>query len=439
MLYHIIDRTDWEQAQKNGFWHAPSLDTEGFVHLSEVNQFVRVANNLYRGKPNLVVLEIDPARLSDPIIYEDLYNGNEDFPHLYGELPVTVVDAVYPFPAHPQGTFSPPRLVPPSHRELAVEFLELTLENVRRVYPNGLAHFLFDESDARKTPRQLHPAFYGCLDWHSAVHSHWQLVRALRFFPTMSIANEIRAVLNEHLTVENLQVEYEYIEKRKSFERPYGLAWFLLLCAELREWGAEEANGWLGVLAELEGLIFGRIANWLPNMPFPMRTGTHNQTAFSLGLIFDAAKIAGNTLLCKTIIDNAHRFYLDDNDAPLAYEPSGHDFLSPALGEADLMRRVLPTDEFRQWLAAFLPHFDLPPVTVHDEEDGHLAHFAGLNLSRAWMLEKIAASLPNGPSQRSLLKSAEMHRVAGLPYATNSAYMLSHWVPTFALYLVTHR
>ncbi len=323
------------------------------------------------------------------------------------------------------------------------DLLALTLVNVEREYPNGIQHFMWEDGDVPSVPRQLHPAFYGCLDWHSAVHSHWQLVRAIRFFPDGAFVAAARGVLDKHLTAERLAVEFAYLERRRGYERPYGLAWLLQLCAELREWGTADGLRWLRPLQQLEMLAAERIAMWLPTLSHPVRSGGHNQTAFSLGLVHDWAQIAGREQIAAVVADNARRFFLEDRDAPLRYEPSGTDFLSPALAEADLMRRILSPTMFAAWLRDFLPADAanwLQPVRVGDASDGQLAHFAGLNVSRAWMLEGIAAALPEGDSRIAGARlSAEAHRAAGLLTATSDEYMVSHWVPTFTVYLLTSR
>ena len=326
---------------------------------------------------------------------------------------------------------------------LVKQLLALTVENVPREFPNYIAHSMQSVDDVFRRPRELHPAFYGCLDWHSAVHSHWQMVRALRLFPTASFVDEVMTILTRHLSAENLQTELAYLQARPGYERPYGLAWLLQLCAELREWQTPQALRWLDNLQPLESLSAERITNWLPKLSYPVRTGSHSQTAFSLGLVYDWAQVALRTDVVTAIRSAALRFYQADMNAPLTYEPSGTDFLSPALGEADLMRRVLSNEAFAAWLITFLPLTaiqSLAPVTISDANDGQLAHFGGLNLSRAWMLQGIAQALPEGDERSGvLLASAEIHQTAGLQDATNPAYMMSHWIPTFAIYLITQR
>ena len=336
---------------------------------------------------------------------------------------------------------------------LAARFARLALQCVHREYPNKIAHVMNADDDARP-PRQLTPAFYGCFDWHSAVHAHWLLARVLRLLPEAPFAVEARAALERSLTPENLAAEVRYLQGagRVSFERPYGLAWLLQLAAELREWDQEvgrtpDAGRWAAALAPLEREASARIGAWLPKLTNPIRVGEHSQTAFAFGLILDWARRAGDTALETLLQDRVRAFYSGDEACPLAYEPSGEDFLSPCLAEADLMRRVLRPSEFASWLARFLPSLPrsaarpwLAPAVVSDPSDPKLAHLDGLNLSRAWMLEGIAAGLPPDDERRgALLATAGAHRAAGLLAVTGEHYEGGHWLGTFAVYLVTGR
>jgi hypothetical protein len=254
-----------------------------------------------------------------------------------------------------------------------------------------------------KPPRELTPAFYGCFDWHSSVHGHWLLVRLVRLFPEAPFAAEARRSLAQSLTPENIAQEVKYLqaEGRGSFERPYGLAWLLQLATELREFDDPEAHRWSAALMPLEKAVTARISSWLPKMEHPIRTGEHNNTAFSIGLMLDYARAADNEAFGKLVEARARDYYLNDKGCPINYEPSGEDFLSPCLAEADVVRRLLPHDEFGRWLTAFLPKIELEPTHVADPSDGKLYHLAGLNLSRAWMLEGIADWLPAGDHRRA--------------------------------------
>ncbi len=224
--------------------------------------------------------------------------------------------------------------------DFAERFGRLALECVHQEYPNKIAHVLAGDGDVRP-PRELTPAFYGCYDWHSAVHGHWLLARLARSFPDSPVAGEARQALAESLTAENIAAEVRYLEGpgRVSFERPYGLAWLLQLAAELRQWDDPQARGWAEVLAPLERSAAERLRQWIPKLTHPIRIGEHSQTAFAFGLIVDWARIAGDYRTEGAVRRASFRFYLEDRACPLAYEPSGHDFLSPCLAEADLMRR----------------------------------------------------------------------------------------------------
>jgi hypothetical protein len=328
----------------------------------------------------------------------------------------------------------------------AARFAALALGCVHLEYPNKLAHTLASDADARP-PRQLTPAFYGCYDWHSSVHGHWLLVRLLRQFPDAPFAAQARASLARSLTAENIAGEVAYLQTpgRASFERPYGLAWLLALAGELREWDDAQAREWSGTLRPLEQEAAARLATWLPKLRYPIRVGEHGQTAFAFGLVHDWARTAGNDAMRTLIEQRSLAFYSRDRDCPLAYEPSGEDFLSACLAEADLMRRVLPPPDYAKWLRAFLPSIPrdartrwLEPGLVTDRSDPKLAHIDGLNLSRAWMLRGIASGLPAGVRRIAALEAAaQEHAAAALPAVTGEHYEGGHWLGTFAVYLAT--
>ncbi len=338
-----------------------------------------------------------------------------------------------------------------SERE-AAPIAGMVLECVGREYPSQVAHRLASDADARP-PRQLTPAFFGSFDWHSAVHGHWCLARLLRGFPDAAFAPPARAALDAALTPANLAAETAYLAApgREGFERPYGLAWLLQLALELREWGSGPAPGWSAALAPLERLAAERLAAWLPRLRWPVRSGEHAQSAFALGLALDWARGAGAAELERLIVERARDHYADDADAPLAYEPSGQDFLSPIQGEADLMRRVLDRAAFAAWLGRFLPDLEgdaarrwLTPVEPGDRSDGKLAHLDGLNLSRAWMLEGIASRLPRDGAREvarvaALEAAARRHREAGLAAVPAPDYAGRHWLGSFAVYLLSRR
>jgi hypothetical protein len=292
-------------------------------------------------------------------------------------------------------------------------------------------------------PHLLTPAFYGCFDWHSDVHGHWLLVRLARLYPTAAFAAQARAELARSLTAQNIAGEVAFLkrEDQTAFERPYGLAWLLTLSAELRQWNDPQAKQWLSTLLPLEAEAASHLKSWLPKLHYPIRIGEHDQTAFSFGLVWDWAGVAGDAEMRQLLTNAAQRFYQSDRNCPLSYEPSGQDFLSPCLAEADFMRRVLTTQAFRDWLTGFLPGIPQDPATqwltpgiVTDRADPKLAHIDGLNLSRAWMLEGIAHGLGRDDRRSgALLAAANSHRHAALPEVTGEHYEGGHWLGTFAV------
>ena len=316
----------------------------------------------------------------------------------------------------------------------AERFANLALACVHKEYPNKISHNLNGDADVAP-PRKLTPAFYGCYDWHSSVHGHWLLTRLARTFPDAPFAKAAHDAVAQSITPENIAQEAAYLrgDGRASFERPYGLAWLLQLGAELRESNDPLA----ATLAPLESAATDRLKAWLPKLSHPIRIGEHSQSAFSFGLILDSTN---DPALKQLVIDRSRAFFLNDRNCPIAYEPSGEDFLSPCIAEADLMRRVLPKKEFAAWLTKFLPKIDLKPEIVTDPSDPKLAHLDGLNLSRAWMLEGIASALPaSDPRLPALRASAKAHRDAGLAHVTGEHYEGGHWLGSFAVYLTTHR
>ncbi len=368
----------------------------------------------------------------------------------------------------------------------AARLAALALDCVRREYPNKIAHVMTSDADVAP-PRELYPAFHGCFDWHSAVHGHWLLARFARLFPDHPLAADATAVLDAHLTPARMAGEVAYLTgpDRDSWERPYGLAWLLQLATELHEWDDPGARRWSAALQPLADACVARLSGWLPKLTYPIRTGEHSQTAFAFGLMLDHARACGRTEFATLVETTTGRLYREDRGASLAFEPSGQDFLSPALAEADLLRRVLPAEEYGAWLAGFLPglpgtpvspgssaggapaggppggppergssgraapdadpaHPDpagwLPVATVSDRADGKLAHLDGLNLSRAWMLQGMAAGLPAGdPRRPALHAAAAAHARSGLAACTGEHYAGGHWLGTFAMYLVSDR
>lgn len=284
------------------------------------------------------------------------------------------------------------------------------------------------------SPRSLTPVFYGCFDWHSAVHGHWLLARAMKSMPESEFAQACHDALQKSLTSDGLLRESTYVAQRPSFERPYGLAWVLALAVEL------EGTPWREAIRPLEAVAVEHLLAWLPKLTFPVRSGTHNQTAFAMVLALDYARAVGNAELADLLVERAVAFHGSDRDFAVHLEPSGEDFFSPSLSAAWLMSRVLDQGKFTAWLESAMPSvgrgFSFTPVVPSDRSDGRLAHLDGLNLSRAWMLGDIAKALPEGDERRSeFFDSAALHRTAGLEGVSSTYYAGSHWLGTFAAYL----
>lgn len=331
-------------------------------------------------------------------------------------------------------------------RERASAFAKLALKGAQREFPNKPGHVLLDDKDA-KTPKALHPAFYGCYDWHSAVHGHWMLVRVLKAHPDLAEAKAIRAVLAEHLTAQNIKVEVEYFNRpeAKSFERPYGWSWLLKLAEELHTWDDPDAKKWSANLKPLAELIANRYVEFFPKQTYPIRAGVHANTAFGLAFAHDYAKTTGHKKLQDLIEERAKAYYGKDADAPARWEPDGADFLSPSLCEADLMRRVLPPAEFAAWFRKYLPGAAkgepanlFEPATVTDRTDPQLVHLDGLNLSRAWCLRGVLTVLPkDDPARKALALSAAKHAEAGLKQVASGDYAGEHWLASFAVWMLS--
>ncbi len=329
----------------------------------------------------------------------------------------------------------------------AVSLANLALKGMDQEYPNKPSNVMADVADV-VSPKVLHPAFYGCFDWHSSVHGHWMLVRLLKTQPDFSIEAKVRENLASHLTQENIAQETAYFLKKesKSFERMYGWAWYLRLVDELETWDDPQAKQWRSNLQSLEQHLVQATLDYLPKLSYPIRTGVHPNTAFGLAFIRDYAVTVKNQRLIDLIDQRSKDYFLADRNYPAAYEPSGEDFFSAALNEADLMRRVLSAEEFAVWLEGFMPSLEpaaigdlLKPVSVSDITDGKLVHLAGLNLNRAWTLRGISSALPEQDSRRERLElSAAQHTSVGLSYVFTGDYAGEHWLGTFAVYVLTN-
>jgi len=359
-----------------------------------------------------------------------------------------------------QGVFERKNIAPdPADQRLAPRSAEqayarIALNCINKQYPNKISHVLSSAADVAE-PARLTPAFYGCFDWHSAVHGHWLLSRLWGQDLVPEMDEEIAAALAANFTEEKIAGELAYFrgEDRAAFERPYGLAWLLQLTAELREIAsgegskAEQAKTWLARLEPLEAEIVSNIKDWLPKLAYPIRLGTHNQSAFAFGLFLDWAERSGDSEMASMVRDKTLAFHRNDRNCPMAYEPSGEDFLSSCLMVADLMRRVMDDSKYASWLSGFLPKIPtdgsadwLAVGIVNDPTDGKLVHLDGLNLSRAWALEGIASGLPaDDPRRASLLGSASLHGESGEKSVRTPHYSGSHWLASFATYWRTRR
>ena len=323
---------------------------------------------------------------------------------------------------------------------LADKFARIALGHLTREYPNKLDHVLNDPGDV-KAPHQLHPIFYGSFDWHSCVHGYWLLVRVMKRFPELPVTDEIRMTIDRHFTDSAVAGEVAYLQgpSRQGFERPYGWAWLLKLAAELNAWDHSDGRRWSAAITPLAEVFADWFLEFLPKTTYPVRSGTHANSAFALALAIDYAGGIPDGALDELIRQKAEGWFGGDVDCQ-AWEPSGEDFLSPTLMEAELMRRVLPAAEFVLWLSRFLPHLveQRPatlflPAQVSDRSDGKTAHLDGLNFSRAWCWRSIARALPAGDPRGVLaLATAEAH-VASAIREISTDYMGEHWLATFAL------
>ena len=324
----------------------------------------------------------------------------------------------------------------------ASHFAKLALHCIGTEYPNKLSHVLNNKTEIL-SPKKLHPAFYGCFDWHSSVHGHWMLIRLLKVFPDLAEAADIRAAIAKNITTENIQQEIAYLNQksRKSFERTYGWAWLLKLADELHDWEDPQGKRWSKILQPLANTFVDRYLEFLPKQTYAIRTGVHPNTAFGLSFAYDYALHTEHKELKALIELTALRYYGFDINCPADWEPGGSDFLSPCLEEANLMRRVLKPDSFRDWYGRFMPNLALnlrAPATVSDRSDGQLVHLDGLNLSRAWCMLGIASALTEDDPRRGLLlETANRHILATLPNIASGDYAGEHWLASFAVYALS--
>ncbi len=339
--------------------------------------------------------------------------------------------------------------------DVAGIYLDTITHAVRREYPNHLRHPMRDAGD-RPTPREVHPAFYGCLDWHSAVEMHWALVRLLRLRPDAAGAGAARAVLDENLTAGALTTEAAYFTDHRGFERPYGWGWALTLAHELSIWDDPDARRWAANLEPLAGTIVDLYLSWLPRATYPSRGGAHDNSAFGLVRALPYARARSGASgagtgtrdagrrLSGAIEDAARHWFGGDRDYPAGWEPGGADFLSPALTEAELMAEVLPGDDFAVWFGRFLPGIAdgqpaslFQPAIVSDPTDGQIAHLHGLNLYRAYAMQRLVAALPAGDARVPVLRdAADRHAGASLPAVCGGDWMVEHWLACYAVLLL---
>jgi len=331
-------------------------------------------------------------------------------------------------------------------REAASSFAKIALNCVHKEYPNKPGHVMNDESEIQN-PAVLHPVFYGCFDWHSAVHGHWMLVRLLKLFPDLPEADAIREALRKNITAENVLTEVEYLNQpnRKSFERTYGWAWLLKLAEELHGWDDADGRAWSKNLDPLTQAIVERYVDFLPRQTYPIRTGVHPNTAFGIAFAWDYAKKVGNADLEAVLVERSLTYYAKDVNYPGAWEPGGEDFFPPSFMEADLMRRVMTPEVFARWFGDFLPDLSsgepksiLEPAIVTDRTDPKIVHLDGLNLSRAWCMAGIMSALPEADGSRAVLAaSAKRHAADALKHVASGHYEGEHWLASFAVYLLS--
>ena len=333
-------------------------------------------------------------------------------------------------------------------RENADAYIDVALNNIVREYP-VMPIFIASGPGPYPTHREAHPAFFGCFDWHSCVELHWVIVRLLKLFPGLVDDADARATLSELLTADNIAAELTFFadENHRAIERPYGIGWFLTLQHELATWDDPDGRRWANALGALAHHFVENVLGWLPRLTYPVRVGFHPNTAFALSRSFDYAThlaALGDDRLLEMIRLRAIEWFADDVDYPAHYEPSGSDFLSAGLCEAELMSLLLPPDDFSAWLDRFLPDLAIgmpirlfAPADVSDSSDGHIAHLHGLNLSRSWAFTRLASRLRASDRRiEPMLLAAERHAEAALPMVTGSNYMVEHWLAAYATLLL---
>jgi hypothetical protein len=326
---------------------------------------------------------------------------------------------------------------PQLNLQQANNLAQLPLHCIETEYPNKIGHVTAGPED-QKRPRVQHPVFYGCFDWHSAVHGYWSAVTLIKNFPELEKREELLQKIQRNLTSENIKVEIAYLNTKdnKTFERTYGWAWLLKLQQELDSWESEYGKELSQILQPLSDMVADRYVEYLPKLNYAIRVGEHSNTAFGMAFAYDYAVHAQNQALKLVIEERAIEFYLRDADCPISWEPSGYDFLSPCLEEVDIMRRILPAADFHNWIKEFLPHIENGKLEmeigkVSDRSDGKLVHIDGLNLSRSWVLYGLAAQYPEYNNLREI---ADAHITNTLPNLVADDYAGGHWLGSFAIY-----
>lgn len=327
---------------------------------------------------------------------------------------------------------------PVLNNKTAEHLYRFAFDCIEREYPNKLGQVLADSSDL-KTPKTLHPSFYGCFDWHSSVHGHWALLNIVKALPDFEKNGEIMLKIKRNITKTNIEQEVAYFGSKynKDFERTYGWAWLLKVAETLRDWNTEESIKMYADLEPLVKLIENKYIDFLSKLNYPIRVGEHPNTAFGLSFALDYAKKYSPELE-KMITEKSKTYYMNDENCPLTWEPGGFDFLSPCLQEATLMQKVLSEGDFKIWLSKFLPGFKENPekfltiAEVSDRSDGKMAHLDGLNFSRAWCLYELGYGLQN----QKMIDLANRHFEYSYSLMDNDEYMGSHWLASFALYAI---
>jgi hypothetical protein len=330
-----------------------------------------------------------------------------------------------------------PKTVTPKFEQTKADYLyKFAFECIDKEYPNKLGQVIGDASYL-KPPKELHPAFYGCFDWHSSVHGHWTLVNIVERFPRFEKNKEIVAKLSANITKENIAKEVFYFDDKLNvtYERTYGWAWLLKLAEALKDSKNPEFAKMAENLEPLTARLSKQLIEFLPKLNYPIRVGEHTNTAFGLSFALDYARKYDKNLE-EAIVKRSKEYYQNDKACPLNWEPSGFDFLSPCLQEASLMNKVLEKNEFSKWLDTFLPGFEddpaafLRPAEVTDRSDGKLAHLDGLNFSRAWCLYEIGRTTGN----KDIVNTANLHLAYSYEKIDSGEYAGTHWLASFAAY-----